>query len=329
MTRARIRSRLGIPAGLALGLSLAITVPWSTAAAAPDLIIVGSSCIHGELTSCGCAKRDLGGFAHKATLIKQERAAGPVLLVDAGDFAPDRGFERHNKTAFIYELMARLDYDAVTPGEREMMDGLEPLREICAAHPELKMVSANVMDKSGNLIWPEYTIVERGGRKIGVTGITGNAFYKFNVMRKAQVSDDFTFQDPATALRRVVGELQGRVDLVVALLHQPEDEAKKLLTAVPGVDVAVLGHNSKYVFDAEHAGGALVLSPGTRGQYLSVLSLSFGPDGKILSSAAEGKPVTQDLAKDPVLEPLVTKWETAWKAREKAQDKGKKDEGTE
>jgi 2',3'-cyclic-nucleotide 2'-phosphodiesterase (5'-nucleotidase family) len=327
MRRARTLVHLGVPAGLTLALILGLPASRALAAPNPNLIIVGSASIEGEITSCGCVKRDLGGFARKATLIKQEREDGPVLLLDAGDFGADRGFVPQEKTAFIFDLMARLGYDAVTPGEREMVPGLDALKQMYAAHPEVNVVSANLMDTSGKRIWPEYVIVEKGGVKIGVTGVTGNAFYSFNVVRKVQKSDDFKFEDPATALRRVVGELQGKVDLVVALVHQPLPEVKKLVKEVPGVDVALVGHNPKYVFDPERSGDTLVLSPGTRGQYLSVLNLTLGPDGSIVSSEGEGKPVTEDYAKDPAFGPLVSKWEKDWKAREKAHN-GEKSEGT-
>ena len=282
----RTIGRLGFPAGLALALLLVLPASRGEAAPGSTLTVIGSASIEGEITSCGCAKRDLGGFPRKATLIKQVRDAGnPVLLVDAGDFGADRGFERHKKTAFIFDMMARLGYDAVTPGEREMVDGLASLKEVYAAHPEVKVVSANVMDVSGNRIWPEYAIVEKGGIKIGVTGVTGDAFYRFNVARNVQTSDDFTFEDPAQALRRVVGELQGKVDIVVALVHQSHDEARKLVSEVPGVDVALMGHNPKYVFAPEKTGKALMLNPGTRGQYLSVLNLTLGSDNAVGSRA--------------------------------------------
>ena len=329
MISTRTLGRLNLPAGLAVALLLVLPAARGEAVPGSTLTVIGSASIEGEITSCGCAKRDLGGFPRRASVIKEVRDAGnPVLLVDAGDFGADRGFERHKKTAFIFEMMARLGYDAVTPGEREMVDGLASLKEVCAAHPEVKVVSANVMDASGNRIWPEYVIVEKGGIKIGVTGVTGDAFYKFNVARKVQTSDDFTFEDPAQALRRVEGELQGKVDIVVALVHQSPDEAKKLATDAPGVDVVVVGHNPKYVFAPEQSGKTVVLSPGTRGQYLSVLHLTLGPDNTVADFEGEGTPVSDSYPKDPAIGPVVTRWETAWKAREKAQDK-EKDEGTE
>ena len=113
---------------------------------------------------------------------------------------------------------------------------------------------------------------------------------------------------------------------MVALVHQSHDEARKLVSEVPEVDVALMGHNPKYVFAPEKTGKALMLNPGTRCQDPSVLNLTLGSDNAVFEG--EGKPVSDSYPKDPDIGPMVTRWETAWKAREKAQGKAK-DEGTE
>jgi len=249
-------------------------------------------------------------------LIKTEREQGnPNVLVDAGDFAADSDFDPWGKTQFEYDMMAKLGYDAVTPGEREMVEGLEPLKKMYESHPDVKVVSANIEDKSGAKVWPEYVVVDKDGVKVGITGVTSGSFYNFNLTRGIQKSDDFTFEDPKAALQRVVPELRKKADIVVALIHEGPNDAKQLADEVPGMDVILVGHNPGYMFNPDRTGQTLILRPGTRGQYLSVLDLTLGDDNKITDYNGEGKPLDEHVAKDGDMDGVVTKWENEWKDR--------------
>ena len=160
--------------------------------------------------------------------------------MDAGNFsAPQEKepFEPWEKTTFIWDMMGRLGYDAVTPGDLEMVNGVEAMKELYGRQPGVQVVSANVMDKSGNLIFPRYTIIEKGGVRYGVTGVTAEAYYTFNITRGRQKKDDFTFGDEKEALRAVIPELREKSDIVVALVHEGPGDARRLLDEIDGIDV--------------------------------------------------------------------------------------------
>ncbi len=265
----------------------------------------------------------MGGFARRATLLKKEAVDGtPSILVDAGDFAEDKDFDAWGKTQFIFDMMARLGYNAVTPGERELLEGLQPLKDMYSKHSDVKVVSANLQDKSGQRIFPEYAILDRNGVKIGVTGVTGSSFYNFNVTRGIQKKDDFQFEDSEAALKRVVPELRKKADVVVVLLHEGPGDAKRIADEVPGMDVVLVGHNPGYMFNPDRTGQTLLLRPGTRGQYLSVLDLTLDAQNQIVDYNGEGKPLGDAVAKDPDTDAIVTKWEKDWENR-KSEDKRK------
>ena len=256
-------------------------------------------------------------------MIKSERAQGnPIVLVDAGDFAADNDYDPWGKTSFEFDMMAKLGYDAVTPGEREMIPGLEPLKKMYENHPEVKVVSANIKDKAGKEVWPEYVVLDRDGVKVGITGVTAGSFYNFNLTRGIQKADDFTFEDAKTALQRVIPELRSKADIVVVLVHEDPNDAKQLATDVPGMDVAMVGHNPGYMFNPDRTGQTLILRPGTRGQYLSVLDLTMGDDKQIADYNGEGKPLDEKVAKDGDMDAVVTKWENDWNAK-KSEEKRK------
>jgi 2',3'-cyclic-nucleotide 2'-phosphodiesterase (5'-nucleotidase family) len=251
-------------------------------------------------------------------MIKQEREKdAPSLLVDAGNFAPyDQTFEPWEWAGFVMETMSRLGYEVVTPGDLEMVQGAEALRELYGRHPEVQVVSANVLDEDGNHLFPQYAIIKKGDLKIGVTGATGESYYDFNVSRGIVKVNDFTFEDTREALRRVIEELRQEADLVVALLHHGPGDVHRIVRDVPGMDVVVAGHNPGYMFNPDTLGTTLILRPGNRGQYLSVLNLTVDADqGAITEYNGEGRPLDGNVEKDPELEPVLVEWEKDFKKR--------------
>jgi 2',3'-cyclic-nucleotide 2'-phosphodiesterase (5'-nucleotidase family) len=190
------------------------------------------------------------------------------------------------------------------------------LHELYGRHPEIRVVSANVLDGDGNHVFPEYTILEKGGLKVGVTGATGSSYYDVNVSRGSQRVNDFSFEDTRQALGRVVAELEKKADLVVALLHHGPGEVRRIAEDVPGIDVVVTGHNPGYMFNPDRVGTTLILRPGNRGQYLSVLNLTVDREGGEISEYnGEGRPMGEQVEEDPELKTLLTEWEKDFNQR--------------
>ncbi len=208
-----------------------------------------------------------------------------------------------------------MGYDAITPGEDELLEGIDSLKVMLKRAPGIKVVSANIEDKSGKRVFPEYEIFDRGGLKVAVTGVTGGSYYNFNITRGVQKKDDFTFEDSKAALQRVVPELRKKADVVVVLLHESPADARRIVDELPGMDVVVVGHNPGYLFNPDRVGQTLVVRAGNRGQYLEVLELTLGDDDKIVDYNGEGKPMGDGVAKDPKLDQIVTKYETDWNQR--------------
>jgi 2',3'-cyclic-nucleotide 2'-phosphodiesterase (5'-nucleotidase family) len=307
-------------AGLSAALLLAWPLSGAESAPAGTVTILASAAVNGETSSCGCKKNDIGGIVKRATVIRTEGADGPTLLVDAGDFGADKDFDPWSKTTFIYDMMGEMGYDAVTPGETELIRGLDAVKELYARHPGVKVVSANIRDQAGNLIWDESAIIEKGGVKFGVTGVTGRAFYEFNLARGKQEVDEFTFGDPREALERVLPGLRQAADVVVVLMHESPADAQKTAEAISGMDVVVVGHNPGYLFAPERAGETLLLRPGNRGQYFSVLDLTLDENGRVVDSSGRTVPLGDGVAADPVFLPKVTAFEKDWTSRKEAQE---------
>jgi len=316
-----MRMRFYLATVLAAGAGAAILFGSHPAAAGEEgvtrLSIVSTASGDGELTHCGCKKKQLGGIFRRPTIIESARSgADALLLVDAGNWAAIDKFEPWEKTEFIWDLMGRLDYDAVTPGDSELAWGRNDLLGLYSRHPEVQVVSANVTDKTGALVWDEYRVVERGGLRIAITGVTSAGTYGFNLTRGLQRSDDFDFLDSREALRRLVPRLREEADLVVVLMHELPGDAERIVNEIPGMDVVVVGHNPGYAFNPDRIGNTLMVRAGNRGQYMSVLDLTLDAAKSVIDYTGEGKPLGKPVRDDPEMVAEVEAFVAAAAARE-------------
>jgi 5'-nucleotidase / UDP-sugar diphosphatase len=281
---------------------------WSAGALAQSrtAVVLSTASINGETISCGCQKKELGGIARRAAFIKAQRAKAPAtILVDAGDFGSAVKIEPWMRTEFQMDMMAKLAYDALTPGPNEMVMGLDKLVALYARAPGIKVVSANIVNKKTQQpIWADFAIVERGGVKFGITGVTDRAFYDFNASRGMVKSDDFDFKDPKESLRRVLPQLRQQADVVVVLVHTGSDDAKRMLDGLTGIDVAIVGHIPVYKFLPEVADNTLLVQTGNRGQYMG--HVEFTLDGnKIVAHEGETQALGDTVPVDPEFNTLV------------------------
>lgn len=249
--------------------------------------------------------------------MNQAREQNPAtFLFDAGNWSEIKNFEPWEKSNFLFDLMAELGTDAITPGDKELQEGLGPLQGMFGRHPEVAVVSANITDRSGKLVWPESTVIQRGGVRVGVTGATGGAAYSFNVTRGTQKSDDFAFQDTREALRRVVPKLKQEADIVVVLLQEGPADARRIVDEIPGMDVVIVGNNPGYMFNPDRIGNTLMVRGGNRGQYLSVLDLVLDGQNGLIDYSGEGKPLGKSVAQDPAFQGKIDAFEKDFNARE-------------
>jgi 5'-nucleotidase / UDP-sugar diphosphatase len=271
-----------------------------------------------------------GGYAKLLTLIRRHREEGRTLVVDAGDFSMGTLFH----TAFMTEaaelrLMAAMGYDVVTFGNHDFdfrLDGLaKTLRIAHAAEKKLPvMVASNVVftpDGKGDGPLREafrqypvvpYTVVERGGIRIGLFGILG---------KDAQVDTPFakplSFGDTTARSREIVEILRNRekVDLIICLSHagtspiKNHSEDENLARDVPGIDVIISGHTHTVLPKPIVVGKTLIVSAGSYGAYLGRLVLTYQPGDGATAAAYELVPVTPQISNDPALAKRIARFE--------------------
>ncbi len=249
-----------------------------------------------------------GGAARLATAVAAARAAaaGPSLLVDAGDQFQGTLFFNHYRGAAAAEIMTRLGYDAMAVGNHEFNHGPEGLRGFAeaVAFPVL-MANADLSREPGlaAVVQPA-TVLEVAGERIGLIGLVPE-----NTGEVSSPGETLRFLPPAPAVAAEVAALEAAdVDKIVVLSHSGYGIDLALAEAVPGIDVIVGGHSHTLLSSTEAGaagpyptmvGDTAVVQAYAYGKYLGRLEVTFDADGQVI--AAAGAPVLLDagVAPDP------------------------------
>ncbi|HEV3031115.1 MAG TPA: multiheme c-type cytochrome [Polyangia bacterium] len=207
-----------------------------------------------------------GGLARRATIVDRARvAAGGVVQVDAGDFLPLPTDEPRDAVApapkdaprwldLVLAGYRRLGVDAVTLGERELGSvhaGLDPKRlakRLAAAH--VPVVLANLTDRKHASVFPASAIVDAGGVKVGVLGVTELPADATAALEKA----GYVVTPPDEAARAAAADLRARgATFVVALVHAAAGRGRAAqIAGGADADVAVLALGHEAAHEATH-----------------------------------------------------------------------------
>jgi 5'-nucleotidase/UDP-sugar diphosphatase len=246
------------------------------------------------------ADKTVGGWSRIATVIKNTKKGrkNPVLTLDSGDFSMGSLFHMlAREESFELRLLKMMGYDAVTLGNHEF--DLKPAglaRTLKAAKnkggmPQIVFASA-VFDKKEHdddslveafreVDVKNYTVLVRGGIKIGIFGIMGK-----DAAAVAPFAKPVTFRDPIEVSREMVSILREKekVDIVICLSHsglsnnpgKSEDEI--LASKVKGIDIIISGHSHALPKPPIQKGSTLIVHAWVYGKHVGVLDISF--DGK-------------------------------------------------
>ena len=185
-----------------------------------------------------------------------------VVLVDAGDrwtgnayvdMAPTPGMP-------ILELMNALRYDVATLGNHEFDRGQAYLGRMLDS-VAFEVVCANVV--SDTCTFPQmapYTVLERGGVRIGFVGVVTNYEGPGHPAGNASSFAGLEFPDPQQMAARYGAELRGRVDVLVLVSHMGDDRDEEYLATGTPYDVVIGGHT--HVVRDTLVGGVLLTQTG-------------------------------------------------------------------
>lgn len=237
--------------------------------------------------SCLEPERDGGaGVLNRAVMLESLRdslGADNVLLLDCGDFSQGSLYYNTFRGSMEIELMNAMGYDACTIGNHEFDFGIENMARIFAL-AEFPVVCANY-DFTGTpcegIVKP-WAVIERGGKRIGVFGLSPDP--------SGLVAKDcyagVKFISPVEAASKAVAALEKEgCDAIVCLSHlgwkiPNEYNDERLMKETSGIDVVLGGHSHNYieepvVYKNNKGGAVLYQQMGKNGRYIGVVNLTF------------------------------------------------------
>src|SRR5688572_3939314 len=302
----RIRSPLTVLLLAVVGACARATVAPSTPSGPPaavELVVAATTDIHGRVRGWNYdlnAPDPAVGLARAATIIDSLRdaSAGHVVLVDAGDIIQGNalGFvaARVSSPDAVHPVMAAMNsmrYDAAAVGNHEFNYGV-PFLERTASQARFPLLAANARRPDGSRAFRGWTVVDRGGVKVGIVGgpTPGSMVWDRDNLRGRVVVGDIV-----PAVREAVAEARAAgAQMIVVTMHSglsepatydtvstglPSDNvAARVAREVPGVDVIAYGHSHKEMPDTT-INGVLLMQAKNWVQSVAVANLRLVRDG--------------------------------------------------
>jgi 5'-nucleotidase/UDP-sugar diphosphatase len=302
---------------LLVGLSRA--VQWQ------HLVILHTNDIHGHLAQEEAwwlnpnFPPPVGNAAAAAVIIKGEREAAAskgygLLLLEGGDIFQGTPVGEFTKGKAVMEYMNLMGYDAMTLGNHDFDKGPEVLKPLIEM-AKFPVMAANIVDsvsrKTADYIKP-FTMLERGGIKIGLFGITTHYMRGMATPEHIQGLD---FAKESATAQKMVDTLKALgADIIIALSHAGFRHDKAIADTVAGIDVIVGAHSHTGLRQAYEDPAHHTIIVQTFGHLTTIgkLDLSIDPvTRKIMGYNSKLQELsTEEVDKDTAITALIEKWRT-------------------
>ncbi|KHT47185.1 bifunctional metallophosphatase/5'-nucleotidase [Vibrio sinaloensis] len=275
-------------------LSSAILLSLSFPALAADgdihqVTILGTSDLHGHFMPWDYAADKLnmrGSLSQIATKVKEIRTEQPnTILVDAGDTIQGNFVETFKDEPVDPMMLGfnEMKYDVWVLGNHEFDFGLGVLNRSLKQFKG-QSLGGNIKRPDGNPFLPGYTVIERGGIKIGVIGMDTPMTQVF--AEGTNRLEGVTFTNPTLEVKKVIEQIDDKVDAIVLVAHMGLDNENDIANtgvtdianANPELDAIVAGHMHTRI-DKAVVNGVIITEPDKYGRALSRVDLQFEERG--------------------------------------------------
>ena len=239
-----------------------------------DLIIAGTTDVHGRLRGWNYESNQadtVRGLSRAATIVDSLRreAPGRVVLLDAGDLLQGNSLTSvaariapPTSAHPVVAAMNAMQYDAAAIGNHEFNYGV-PFLERTIAQSRFPFLAANAYRPNGTRAYPAWTMVERGGVKVGVVGATTPGSM---VWDRDNLKDRLVIRDIVPDVRAAVADVrEAGADVVIVTMHSgltgessydtvstglpSENVAARVAREVPAINLILFGHSHQEVGD--------------------------------------------------------------------------------
>ena len=283
-----------------------------------DLQILATSDTHGKIDPWDYAdnKADASGsVAQQATAIKENRTK-TTLVVDAGDTIQANSAELFLNDDVHPMIAAQnaIGYDVYVTGNHEYNYGMATLEKVLSQQ-KAKVLTGNVYSPEGKPLADGYTIINKGGVKIGVIGMVTPNITRWD----AKNLEGWTVTNPVDESRKIIDKIKNDVDVIIGVMHMDVDNeygvygsgVTDLANACPEFDVIVAAHGHKSIPN-KMINGVLVVENKNAGATVSDIHvyLERGLNGKWKVKDRTSENLTiKDYAPDPELTALLAEYD--------------------
>lgn len=250
-----------------------------------QVTILGTSDLHGHFMPWDYAadKANMrGSLSQIATKVKKIRAEETnTILVDAGDTIQGNFVETFKDEPVDPMMLGfnEMEYDVWVLGNHEFDFGLGVLNRSLTQFKG-QSLGGNIKRPDGNPFLPGYTVIERGGIKIGVIGMDTPMTQVF--AEGTNRLQGVTFTNPTLEVKKVIEKLDDQVDALVLVAHMGLDNendiantgVSDIANANPELDAIVAGHMHTRI-DKAVVNGVIITEPDKYGRALSRVDLQF------------------------------------------------------
>jgi len=225
-----------------------------------------------------------------------------TLLLAAGDMLQGTAISNLSYGKPVIDIMNLIQFDAMTIGNHEFDWGID---KILAYHDgnlengeaDFPFLAANIYERATNTVvdWAEpYTVIERGGLKIGVIGVIGEGLTS---SISPSISNPYEFKNPAPIVASIAKDLRDNqgVTVIIVNAHDGErDSTGKLnsdlskLTGSERVD-AILNAHSHYRYartlDRLDGYSIPIVQAGSSGSHIGKIVINIDKETKQVTSA--------------------------------------------
>ena len=244
-------------------------------------------------------------MARRATIIEQLRQKNPnTLLVEAGNWAETKNPAYNQQiTDFVFHVMQRLQYDAVTLGVEELKYGVRHYESLAKGTPAILISNVrDARDGKREPVGQGMLIRELSGVRVGVFGLVG----RDTPSQKENNGRDYVLEEEVDIAKSVVTQLREEgCEIIILLAQLAPSDVNKVIRAVPGIDIAILGFRPGLRKGPSVAGETIIVRTGFRGQYFGQLELVVDPNGEVIEFSGTTIPVSKKFEKEPATRKLV------------------------
>jgi 2',3'-cyclic-nucleotide 2'-phosphodiesterase (5'-nucleotidase family) len=221
----------------------------------------------------------------------------PVLHLDGGDLMGRRNKNEQHQTSFLLEMSSGLGLDAIGLGELDLNYGVAYLHKAMADF-DLPFTNANVREvATGELIVPEYLVIERNGIKFGIISVLDPGQ---KIITMTSNDPGLEIQEPIPVLRELIPRVRKEADTIILLGHLGDRNTELLVREVKGIDICVMGHTFKNLKAERILEDTIILSSAYEGRYVGRANIFVEKsNGMVMAVEVEVTSLDDAIADDP------------------------------